>query len=74
MSEFCLIKVLFNCNGNRNCKKSNIGFSPEIGDMTHELLSRLSEKVDSEGIDVLKKRQSIYFQSVLIQIKENASR
>ena len=36
-------------------KKSNIGFSPEIGDMTHELLSRLSEKVDSEGIDVLKK-------------------
>ena len=48
-------------------KKSNIGFSPEIGDMTHELLSRLSEKVDSEGIDV-------YFQSVLIQIKENASR
>lgn len=55
MSEFCLIKVLFNCNGNRNCKKSNIGFSPEIGDMTHELLSRLSEKVDSEGIDVLKR-------------------
>ena len=41
-------------------KKSNIGFSPVIGDMTHELLSRLSEKVDSEGIDVLKKRDSRY--------------
>lgn len=36
-------------------KNNNIGFYPEIGEMTLELLSRLSEKVDSEGIDVLKK-------------------
>lgn len=31
------------------------GFTPIMGEMTLDLLSRLSEKVDSEGIDVLKK-------------------
>lgn len=53
-------------------KNNNIGFYPEIGEMTLELLSRLSEKVDSEGIDVLKKR-SIYCQNVPTRINGNAN-
>ena len=31
------------------------GFTPIIGEMTIDLLSRLKAKVDSEGIDVLQK-------------------
>lgn len=33
------------------------GFTPIIGEMTIDLLSRLKAKVDSEGIDVFKKKQ-----------------
>lgn len=33
------------------------GFTPIIGEMTIDLLSRLKAKVDSEGIDVLQKKQ-----------------